>query len=192
MAQERPEINWENLIRTLRHYQANDFTYIEVPWTVPPEITKVTYPKRIEGQNTLWGDIVGSAEQSFIYLADREGLPSGKYCALTPCFRVEKEINRRNRPYFMKVELFQSIRVNEASLHAIIDQAMDWFKQLAPNGNLEIVNTDEGLDIDLNGMEIGSYGIRKYKNIHWIYATALAEPRFSVALACENQLKSTG
>ena len=49
------------------------------------------------------------------------------------------------------------------------------------NSNFEIVKTEEGLDIELNGIEIGSYGYRSYKDFHWIYGTALAEPRFSLA-----------
>lgn len=37
------------------------------------------------------------------------------------------------------------------------------------------------LDGELNGIEIGSYGYRSYRELHWIYGTGLAEPRFTLA-----------
>jgi hypothetical protein len=30
-----------------------------------------------------------------------------------------------------------------------------------------------------NGFELGSYGVRQYHDITWIYGTGIAEPRFS-------------
>jgi hypothetical protein len=34
-------------------------------------------------------------------------------------------------------------------------------------------------DLICKGIELGSYGIRKYNNHKWIYATGVAEPRLS-------------
>ena len=47
---------------------------------------------------------------------------------------------------------------------------------------LGTISTDEGYDIVLNGIEVGSYGIRQHENLRWIYGTGIAEPRFSTAL----------
>jgi hypothetical protein len=52
---------------------------------------------------------------------------------------------------------------------------------------LTIVKTEIGHDIELNGIEIGSYGWRQNQDIIWAYGTGLAEPRFSIA----NQSTST-
>lgn len=38
------------------------------------------------------------------------------------------------------------------------------------------------LDIQLDGIEIGSYGVREFLGQHYIYGTALALPRFQQAL----------
>ena len=41
--------------------------------------------------------------------------------------------------------------------------------------------------VDLkNGIELGSYGIRQFKDYKWIFATGLAEPRFSKILSKYN------
>ena len=46
----------------------------------------------------------------------------------------------------------------------------------------EIVETDEGWDINVGGIEVGSYGSRSIHDHLWVYGTGLAEPRFSQAL----------
>jgi aspartyl-tRNA synthetase len=45
----------------------------------------------------------------------------------------------------------------------------------------KVVKTDFGFDIELNGIELGSYGIRRNQEnkLLWIHGTGLAEPRFS-------------
>ena len=42
--------------------------------------------------------------------------------------------------------------------------------------------SDESYDIESNGIELGSYGIRQHENITWVYGTGLAEPRLSIAI----------
>lgn len=45
------------------------------------------------------------------------------------------------------------------------------------------VEIDEfSYDLEINNIEVGSYGIRQYKNLFWVYGTGLAEPRFSQAI----------
>ena len=49
---------------------------------------------------------------------------------------------------------------------------------------LSVVATEEGHDLMLNGIEVGSYGHRSIPGIEtWAYGTGLALPRFSVASA---------
>jgi hypothetical protein len=42
--------------------------------------------------------------------------------------------------------------------------------------------TPEGIDLVLNGIEVGSYGVRTVGNRTWTYGTGLALPRFTVAI----------
>lgn len=52
---------------------------------------------------------------------------------------------------------------------------------------IEVVDTDEGFDLQLGGIEIGSYGKRHHDSFGpWAYGTGLALPRFSVAKAMAN------
>ncbi len=46
---------------------------------------------------------------------------------------------------------------------------------------VEIVATDEGWDLEVNGIEVGSYGFRQSGGRRWACATGLALPRFDVA-----------
>jgi hypothetical protein len=60
---------------------------------------------------------------------------------------------------------------------------LSFFQTQVPDQNLlKIVTTSDGYDIEYNGVEIGSYGIRKTSFLEWIYGTGLAEPRFSRSL----------
>lgn len=178
-----PHINWQLLSEALAYYQAQGYTYVEAPWTVRRDVTEVTFPHAYEAMghdNGLNNDLVGSAEQSFIQLTLDGALTKGRYIALTPCFRQEPKISATHRSYFMKVELFDSQTPTEEQLQKITDLAFNWFKQKT-NGKLEIVQTENGLDINLNDIEIGSYMLQKHGDLQWICATGHAEPRFSVA-----------
>lgn len=180
LVSQNPKINWQYLYQSLEHYQSLGYMYLELPWTVPKEITKITFPQRDKRCETVWGDPVGSAEQSFLWHEKLGMLEKGKFCALTPCFRLEPEHNSFSRPYFMKVELYQNTNLTEKSLQNIIEQCLNWYKQLAPHVNFEIIKTQNGYDINGNNIELGSYGFREHHGHKWLFATGLAEPRFSV------------
>jgi seryl-tRNA synthetase len=103
--------------------------------------------------------------------------------ACTPCFRDEQDDIRY--PYFMKVELFDNIFVSETELFHMIDLCFYFFQTLVNEYSefLKIVKTDSMCyDINLGDLEIGSYGIRTIDEKAWIFGTAMAEPRFSMAL----------
>jgi seryl-tRNA synthetase len=178
MEQERPEIDWSALSYALTCYKNRGFTYIEVPWLVPKEITEITH-NEIMSYRTDMGDLVGSAEQSFLSL-DLDGkLLPGKYVTLTPCFR-DDIIDETHQQTFMKVELYQNIDVTDDSLEKIIFLCQNIFESLL-NHKVSVEKTEIGYDILYKNIELGSYGIRKYNEMEWIYATGIAEPRFSVA-----------
>jgi hypothetical protein len=71
----------------------------------------------------------------------------------------------------------------------MIDQSLSFFKSVVPHKELVQVvpildDTDNVLqyDIQYNGIELGSYGIRSCDFLEWIYGTAIAEPRLTLAI----------
>jgi len=182
MVTDAPKINWQYLYRSIPVYESNGFKYIEVPWIVPATTTKITFPQGNTEFKTPVGDLVGSAEQSFLYLISQGKLPRGRYCSITPCFRSEDHIDNLRRNWFMKLELIDTLNVSVSNLVEITEICCSWMRSLLGD-HPTIVQTDtEMFDIEYHGIEIGSYGIRNYPNFApWIYATGLAEPRFSQA-----------
>jgi hypothetical protein len=72
-------------------------------------------------------------------------------------------------------------------LEEVIKDAIDFF-----NGyeNVRLVdaplsNAFNNQDIEINGVEVGSYGYRTYEGFNWIYGTGCAEPRLTQALERE-------
>lgn len=184
------EINYITIGDAIAHYILMGYDYIEVPWAVSYEAMSVTTPKNAKLYPLeLTGSpisedkyLVASAEQSFIQLMiDKKIDIPGKYVAATPCFR-DDEINFFHKRYFFKVELIEifsgPIRNKPTATKKMAEIAADY---MYTGHQLKIVKTKDGLDITINGIEVGSYGCRKYKNFHWVYGTGLAEPRFSQA-----------
>jgi len=176
-------INYGLLSESTIYYQSKGFTRIEVPWTVSKPICDITRPTdkssyELKHNNKV---LVGSGEQSFLYLYLKGFLPYGKYQAITPCFRDE-QFDFCHSKYFMKNELIITNSVNNNTLNQLVDIAFDFFyDHINEKSKLQLhsVKTNEGYDILYKGYEIGSYGIRQCEFLTWIYGTALAEPRFS-------------
>ncbi len=65
----------------------------------------------------------------------------------------------------------------------IINRASVFFSRYTDYENIEVVENDQsGYDIEINGIEVGSYGIRSCEYLKWIYATGCAEPRLTYAV----------
>lgn len=183
-----PTINWARLARAVEYYQGVGYTYLEVPWIVSAEATAVTLPDGARAATlAAGGDLVGSAEQSFIQMLRRNLLPNGRYVALTPCFRHETQYNDLYQPYFMKVELID-VGGSPDDVEPVLSDALTFLnreawsfeRMLAPVQPISFM--DGSIDLQLNGIEVGSYGFRQHNGLQWVYGTGLAEPRFSVAL----------
>ena len=136
------------------------------------------------------GYLVGSAEQSFIHLDSIGELGNGKFVACTPCFRNEDYIDELHQRSFMKVELYRNDTANPDDLAGFIDEVVCFYRTRLNRSNPEAFKklvvrkfSDGTADLELGGIEIGSYGVRSYGDTHWMYGTAIAEPRFSTALA---------
>lgn len=180
------DVNWGLLGDAVRHWTSVGFVYREVPWLVPDRYNMVTCPEAEFLVNSKLGSHIGSAEQGFIYLDHTGQLPEGRWVACTPCFRAEPVLDRFHQNGFMKVELYQNgAFATPEVLGQTVSECCLWFLSRLPRelaNCVETVRTPDGYDITLEGIEIGSYGLRHFEEVSWVYATGLAEPRFSTAL----------
>ena len=171
-------INYKILDESLNYYTTHGFQRIETPWTVSEYVDNITKPKdrqpfQLKHNNKC---LVGSGEQSFLYLYLKEFLPLGQFQTITPCFRFE-EFDYSHTKYFIKNELIKTDVVNNNELDKITEICLNFFKSYIPN--VEIITTEFGYDIEYDGHELGSYGIRECEFLKWIYATGCAEPRLT-------------
>ena len=152
-------IDYHVLARALDFYRAAGFERVEVPWTASEAAIRHTFPKQ--------AFLVGSAEQAFL-----DNPPDFDAMAITPCFRWE-DAGRSpfHKPYFMKVELWSRHRTPyELCLLAARFMGAD------------CVTTSNGFDLEIAGIEVGSYGQRlDLQGVPYVYGTGVAEPRFSMA-----------
>lgn len=179
-------IDFSKLFTAKTFYEFSGFTWIDVPWTVDEDIANITKPLECKNFIVNGKCLVASAEQSFLQLSlkgDENGvkLKPGKYAAMTPCFRDESVLDRLHSPYFMKIELFQSIDVNMQYLGSMIEAAETFFKTYCMK--VLVAESEDGFDITTKqGIELGSYGIREYEGFKWIFGTGCAEPRLTRAI----------
>jgi hypothetical protein len=179
-------IDYKILDDSVKYYEDCDFKRIETPWTVTKEIAEITKPdwvpadSQFELKHKDGKMLVASGEQSFLYLYNKEFLPKGRFQTITPCFR-EDHFDETHTKYFMKNELIITDKPDITSLYEIVGRAMTFFSSYVEyNDNLCYQWTSEtDCDINLNGIEIGSYGLRKCGFLEWVYGTGVAEPRFS-------------
>lgn len=180
-------IDYKKISDAIDFYENLGFKRVEAPWWVPKEIMNITKPKDSpEGSEYFLSKnnkcLVASAEQSFLYMANQGMLPPGKYQATTPCFREEIQ-GPMKRKYFIKNELIITDSPDPVNLLLVIDQALSFFKTQVPDASqLRIIKIDDTFDIEYDGIELGSYGIRETSFLKWVYATGCAEPRLSRAI----------
>lgn len=190
-------INYQYISESIRHYEVLGYNRVEAHWWVPEDIMMITAPKDREGKDLLYKIeknkkcLVASGEQSFLYMANQGMLVPGKYQTVTPCFRDELQGPMR-RKYFLKNELINTQYVNSRALSECINDALAFFASVVPDKNkLKVVAVKENgsameynsFDIEYDGVELGSYGIRSTSFLEWVYATGCAEPRLSRAIA---------
>lgn len=171
---------WKSISEAVDFYVNLGYDYKDVPWMVDKTSVEATYSgKNGIVDNDPNGYLVGSAEQSFLHVWDE--LEVGKkYMSCTPCFRVEDIIDKYHRPYFMKVELFQRITERTPASHDILGDAKEFFAEKVGYRRIDTVwNGDNNWDINIDGVEVGSYYRQSYKGKTWNCGTGLAEPRFS-------------
>jgi hypothetical protein len=181
-------IDYKRLADSMEFYESKGFRRIESPWTVTQAVSDITRPKDALDFKLVHDDkkvLVASGEQSFLYLYLKGFLPKGNYQTTTPCFRKDS-FDIYHTKYFIKTELINTERVDSLSLETMVDIAVENFRRFIPkelSERLVVVGTDDtSYDINLGGIEIGSYGIRSCEFLDWVYGTGIAEPRMSQVL----------
>lgn len=173
-------INYKLLNDSIEYFEQQGFQRIESPWTVSEYIENITKPIERQSMQLKHNDkcLVGSGEQSFLYLYLKGFLPLGCYQTITPCYRYEAFDDLHSK-YFIKNELIKTDVVNDQELIKVVQTAFGFFSKYL---DCEIIQTTDGWDISYNNIELGSYGIRKCDFLTWIYATGCAEPRLSTVM----------
>lgn len=183
-------INYNLIAKSNEYYEKNGFVRIESSWTVSEYIDNITRPVNIQAFQLKHNGkcLVASGEQSFLYLYLKEFLPKGQFQTTTPCFRFES-FDYLHSKYFIKNELIKTDVVNEQELLKIVQICFDFFKMYIPD--CEVIKTNIGFDIEYDGRELGSYGIRENEFLKWIYATGCAEPRLSKLITLYEKQQTT-
>lgn len=178
-------IDYRKIVAAIDYYEKHGFELIEVPWCVVPEAKLATLPKHIDRKQTetVWGDLIGSAEQGFIDMMIDSLMPFGRYMAVSPCFRIERQYSELTRPWFMKLELIDYMPKSPAqSRDELLQLSLEFFRryidttvEVMGDGMFDIVTLDPVI-------ELGSYGTRIFGNHEWAYGTGIAEPRLSTSI----------
>lgn len=175
-------IDYALLDKSIQHYEKYDFIRIESPWLVTDYVDQITRPKdaipyHIPNKNK---NFVASGEQSLLYLYLKEYLPMGRFQTITPCLRNDP-FDLTHTKYFMKNELIITDKVSEETLDFMMHRALEFFRKEVSQQVVPL-KTDDGYDLMLGDVELGSYGIRHTEFLSWVYGTGCAEPRTSRAI----------
>lgn len=182
-------INYSLISKAIKSYKKLGYQYIEVPWMVPKHVIDITLPPKRQAykavSSSVYADddsyLVGSAEQSFLSLIIDKKLKDGKYVAASPCFRDEIEDKYHFKTFF-KVELIHYCSqglLSRIDLNDVILDAKEVLEQFTDKKVKFVHLEDNTYDLQIEGVEVGSYGLRHYADFNWIYGTGIAEPRFS-------------
>lgn len=202
-------INYDRLLQSRDYYTQWGYRYIDAPWAVSEEANSVTCPGGKKKFEIDAGILVGSAEQSFIQMILDGKITHGKYQTLTPCFRDEAVYDSTHHNYFMKLELidifynkklYGSQKPNRA-MGDILNAAMANFTRILYENKIDVSKLDfittsneqgnkqHDIVLDVKGhrnellqIELGSYGVRSYKDFTWVYGTGISEPRMQYVI----------
>lgn len=163
-------MDWMLLAHAIEFYKSLGYRYVDVPWIVPDATARMTFDG--EGLACQAGTLIGSAEQGFLAI---DIAPGDRLVSCSPCFRNEPVIDELHHLWFMKVELY----IEGSHLDEVVDHALQFFKQ---HLDAYQVLCSHGWDIEAEGIELGSYGVRYVNDRIWTYGTGLALPRLTIAM----------
>lgn len=181
-------IDYNLLNKAIKFFSKHGFQQTEVPWRVSKEAIEGTFDSR---QSFKSDDkfLIGSAEQGFLELYLQNKLTSNQLMSVSPCFRNEQE-DYFHQKEFMKLELiyFSNFKIIKDDTQFIVFRRFVInfiIKKLKIKSEYIVVmqTKDESSiyseDILINGIEYGSYGIRRFQDKYYIYGTGIALPRAS-------------
>lgn len=187
-----PTIDYQKIVVAQKYYELHGYIQSAVPWILNKESYYATKPKGSQDFYCLNGYLNASGEQSFIQnMLDGQNIEKN-YC-ITPCFRQEEVFDDIHFLHFEKLELINT-EVSEKNLDEMISVAENFFNQYLPEGTkckrVAIDNGEKSIDLvdETLGIELGSYGVRRYKDLDWIYGTGLALPRLDIVINKINNL----
>jgi phosphoribosyl-ATP pyrophosphohydrolase len=184
-------IDYAMLARSQDFFEDLGYERVEVPWTVCENAALATSIREKIGRERLRDNtyLPGSAEQSFVDLMWQGPLEDGLYQAVTPCFRFRDGWKGDHQPWFVKNELISvgarrsADDIMEDALAFIASEGLE--NDAAAHRHADSDDTDDEWDIEINGVEVGSYGSRSTSvgNMlyEWTYGTGLALPRLTMA-----------
>lgn len=171
------------LYSAMTFFKSRGYQFITVPMLVDEDIVKLTLP---EGKVAKYHGnkcYVGSAEQSIYQLIkDGNDLPA-KVLAITPCQRDDEQ-DHLHQEIFLKIEL--ACTDNSITYHDIANDVLAFYNTATDKAEIvDFSSFDDTLDININGIEVGSYGQREYNGRSINFGTGLALPRFIQAINYE-------
>lgn len=178
------DIDSKLLVKAIEYYSSKGFLHLSAPMLVDKDIIELTLPKdkspREHSNTGLY--YVGSAEQSYYQLLKKHPSIYSKnsYMLLTPCERDEVE-DELHLGIFLKLELI-SCEITSYGLASLVYEFLHPYI-LSKRCTSALVKTDEGYDIEINNIEVGSFGTRSVFGKDVTYGTGLALPRISQALS---------
>lgn len=178
-------IDWNLLSKAVCFYSQAGFIETETPYAVP---IQYHYTKPHDNQSFVLKEglfkeehheLVGSAEQGFIYLLLNDKIETNqRLFSVTPCFRFDT-YDKLHQPWFMKLELFHYSNSIE-DLFFMLNIALEFYQNNSQH-KVNIVQTSlTSYDLEINQIEIASFGFRTVEKETFIYGTGLALPRFSM------------
>lgn len=171
------DIDAELLMEAMSFYKKLGYVPCSCPMIVDEDVINYTLPVGRKALNHIDdGFYVGSAEQGFLQMIKENNIRHDKMMFITPCQRDEDILDESHLIVFMKVELISLSK-------PIIQDVLSFYK--FKNYNVDVVMTDVGYDLEINNIEVGSFGVNSFKNVEYNYGTGLALPRLNFALSVE-------
>ena len=179
-----PAIDYRKIADAQEFYTEYGFEEIAVPWIINFPAYSATRPPDRPEFYTLGGYLNASGEQSFIELM-LNGVKLKKNMCVTACFRDELVIDELRHKYFVKLELIDTA-ANTAGLVRMVELCRSFFERYIATYVVETGESDGEKTYDIvdskNKIELGSYGIRHFRHLSWVYGTGVALPRLSWVL----------
>lgn len=173
-------ISTQKIFKALDFFTKLGYEMMDVPLVVDEDVSNFTKPSGRKNFYHLNNKVyVASAEQSFLQMIKEGEISSGRYIAITPCVRDEEVYDNTHFKTFLKVEI---CCIGEDCVDEVVSHTLLFNSLYGAACQLSVENNV--VDINLNGIEVGSYGKRTSPcGVVYTFGTAIAEPRFSYALS---------